>query len=115
MFVNISTVIIEMTTTCVVRHQGAIDWIKKQNIHIDTWTDTLDLNSVKSGDIVMGILPIHLAAEVCSKGGSFVALCMDLPKQYRGKELSVEELENLSCTLKPFHVESISVDQCPNS
>ena len=95
-----------MTTTCVVRHQGAVDWMKMQSIPIDYWTESLDLDMVESGDTVIGILPMHMAAEVCAKGATFIALMIDLPREYRGKELTVKQLEEMSCCLMPFHVEA---------
>ena len=56
------------------RHQGAIDWIKKQSIHIDRFESHLDVNLIQAEDTVIGTLPIHLAAEVCQKGAKFYFL-----------------------------------------
>ena len=96
-----------MGTTFVIRHQGAREWMKKQPIHIDYWTDDLEIDLVKAGDIVIGILPMKLAAEVCKKGAHFVALQIDVPKNRRGSELSKDDLEEMQCSLCPYYVTAI--------
>lgn len=60
-----------MTTWFISRHQGAIEWVKKQNILIDRFESHLDTSLVQAGDVVIGTLPIHLAAEICQKGAKF--------------------------------------------
>ena len=56
-----------MTTWFISRHPGAIEWVKQQNIQIDRFENHLDTSLVRAGDVVIGTLPIHLAAEVCQK------------------------------------------------
>lgn len=54
------------------RHPGAIAWIKKQvEWKVDAFVTHLDIDMIKAGDIVLGTLPIHLAALVCQKGAEF--------------------------------------------
>ena len=93
-----------MATIFVIRHQGAREWMKKQSIEIDQWTDDIDLNNVKAGDVVIGILPMQLAAEVCEKGAEFIALQINVPKEMRGTELSLGDLEKMNCSLIPYFV-----------
>ena len=67
-----------MTTWFISRHQGAIEWIKKQNIQIDRFESHLDTSFVQAGDVVIGTLPIHLAAEICQKGAKFYFLSFNI-------------------------------------
>ena len=57
-----------MTTWFISRHPGAIEWVKQQNIQINRFESHLDTSLVQANDVVIGTLPIHLAAEVCQKG-----------------------------------------------
>lgn len=97
-----------MSTTFVVRHPAAIAWVKKQPIKIDHWTEFLEIAEIKKGDTVIGILPMHLAAQVCAKGAQFIALCLDIPSDLRGKELTLTQLESLSCHLQAYSVTPLS-------
>lgn len=54
-----------MTTLFVSRHQGAIEWIKQQSIQVDVFVEHLNVEEIQAGDVVIGTLPLHLAAEVC--------------------------------------------------
>lgn len=86
------------------RHQGAIEWIKQQNIHIDYFVKHLNLEDIEQNDVVIGTLPIHLAAEVCQKGATFYFLTLMLSEAQRGTELSAEELNQQQCKIEPFIV-----------
>lgn len=54
-----------MTTLFVSRHQGAIEWIKQQSIQVDVFVEHLNVEEIQADDVVIGTLPLHLAAEVC--------------------------------------------------
>ena len=45
--------------------------MQKQPIAVDYWKDDLCLESIRENDTVIGILPMHLAAAICSKGAKF--------------------------------------------
>ena len=96
-----------MTTWFISRHQGAIDWIKQQDIQIDKFVAHLNIDDIQQGDTVIGTLPIHLAAKVCEKGAKFLFLTIDLPSEQRGKELSAEQLYQQNCRLVPYYVHSL--------
>ena len=93
-----------MATIFVCRHQGAMVWMKKQSIAVDFWTDDLCLESVRENDKVIGILPMHLAAAVCARGAKFYALELNVPKLFRGRELSENQLKNFDCSLREYEV-----------
>lgn len=96
-----------MTTLFVSRHQGAIEWIKQQPIHIDYFIEHLDTELVQSGDTVIGTLPIHLAAEVCRKKAKFYFLSINVARDQRGTELTAEQLSSQGCTIEPFYIEKL--------
>lgn len=94
-----------MTTWFISRHQGAIEWIKQQNIAIDRFETHLNVADIQQGDKVIGTLPIHLAAEICAVGAEFYFLAVNVKPEQRGTELTATELTQQDCTLQPFWVE----------
>lgn len=97
-----------MTVWFVSRHEGAIEWMKRQEEWcVDRWVTHLQPNVVESGDVVIGTLPIHLAAEVCNKGAKFFFLKVPQGEEHRGKELSVDDMQSLQCELQQFEVRAL--------
>lgn len=96
-----------MTTLLITRHPGAIEWAARRGFPIDRQLDHLDPADIRAGDTVIGTLPVHLAAEVCARGGRFFNLSLDLPPETRGRELSVDELEQYGARLEEYTVQSI--------
>ncbi|QMT31186.1 CRISPR-associated protein Csx16 [Alysiella filiformis] len=98
-----------MATLFVSRHAGAIEWIAQQaHWHIDEIVPHLDLAQVNAGDVVVGTLPVHLAAAVCEKGAQFYFLQM--PQQFatRGSEYSAAEMTAAGASLVRFDVKRIA-------
>lgn len=93
-----------MSTWFVSRHLGAIAWVKTQQITIDRWCEHLDVNQVQRDDVVIGTLPIHLAAQVCERGAIFYFVSLNLPAHLRGKELTPEQMCEAECTLQRYVV-----------
>lgn len=91
-----------MKTYFVTRHPGAIEWSKQQGISVDVQVEHLDVTTIQPGDKVIGILPIHLAAQVCERGAEFYHLTVDLPSEARGKELSAQSLVRYRARLEPY-------------
>lgn len=89
------------------RHQGAIDWVKQQSIHIDHFVSHLDTQAINANDIVIGTLPVNLAAQVCQQGARFYFLSANLTADQRGTELSAEQLTQQGCSLQPFFVQKL--------
>lgn len=94
-----------MTTLFVSRHQGAIEWIKQQSIQVDVFVEHLNVEEIQADDVVIGTLPIHLAAEVCQKGAKFYFLSVNVAREQRGTELTYEQLEKQACSLQQFYIE----------
>lgn len=97
----------KMTTWFVSRHPGAIAWIKSQSVTIDCFVEHLDVDQISSGDTVIGNVPLHLAAQICTKGARLICLSVSVPSALRGHELTKEVLTQLKCTLQEFHVEPV--------
>jgi CRISPR-associated protein Csx16 len=96
-----------MTTWFVSRHPGAIAWAADQGLRIDHHLSHLDAALIQPGDTVIGTLPVHLAAAVCSQGVRFFNLSLDLPPGWRGRELDADELSRCNARLEPFDVRTV--------
>lgn len=93
-----------MTTYFISRHPGARAWAAEQGLHIDQHLTHLDTALIQAGDTVMGTLPVHLAATVCSQGALYINLSLDLPAHWRGRELSADELRQCNARLEGFDI-----------
>ena len=93
-----------MTTFFVSRHPGALDWATEQGLIVDQVIDHLDPQIIQPGDVVIGTLPIHLAAQVCQHGGRYLHLSLDLPPDWRGRELSADDLCQFGARLEEYRV-----------
>jgi CRISPR-associated protein Csx16 len=97
-----------MTTWFITRHPGARSWAVQQNLVIDRYCTHLDPADIQAGDTIIGSLPVHLAAAVCSAGANYINLSIDLPAHARGKELTCEQLIQFNARLEAFHTERIA-------
>ncbi|APW46307.1 CRISPR-associated protein Csx16 [Rhodoferax antarcticus] len=93
-----------MTTWFISRHPGAIDWGNRQNLLIDRFEPHLDLVLIQGGDIVIGSLPVDLAAQVCARDAAYWHLSLALPFELRGVELNADDLERLGAKIEPFEI-----------
>lgn len=95
-----------MTTYFVTRHQGAVDWAKEEGYASDeiTVVTTLDPEKVQPGDLVIGTLPVHLAARITEKGGRYLHLAMNVPEAKRGVEMTANEMRSNGARLEELHV-----------
>lgn len=96
-----------MTIWLVTRHPGAVEWAARQGIQWDKHAAHLDPREIAAGDTVIGSLPINLAAEVCNRGARYFNLSLNLPSHLRGRELSVDELENCQAKLEEYYIRKI--------
>ena len=93
-----------MSTFFISRHPGAIEWSRKQNLGIDQWITHLDPKIVKTGDVVIGTLPMKADDEVSEMGASLITLELSLRPELRGRELGVDEMNQLECRLVEYKV-----------
>lgn len=96
-----------MTTYFITRHAGAREWARQEGFEIDMLIDHLDPAEVGPGDRVLGSLPVSLAAEVCGRGGRYFHLTLNLPPEWRGRELGAEDMRRFGARLEEFHVAAI--------
>ncbi len=97
-----------MTTYFVSRHPGAIEWARAEALKIDHFVPHLDLTLVQGGDTVIGSLPVNLAAQVCAAGAAYWHLCLELPAELRGSELSADVLRQIGATIAPFDIQPLT-------
>ncbi len=95
-----------MTTYFVTRHKGAVNWAHGKGIEA-VHLDHLDPEILKSGDKVLGTLPVHIAADVCARGTRYMHLTLDLPPDARGKELTAGDMNKFGAKLEKYDVRLI--------
>jgi CRISPR-associated protein Csx16 len=97
-----------MTTLFISRHYGALDWAAGEGVAVDAVVAHLDPDTIQPGDVVIGTLPIHLAARVCQRGGRYLHLSLELPPDWRGRELSAADLRRFGARLEEYRVTPIT-------
>ena len=91
-------------TYSVTRHAGAIDWLKEAGYSEACQVSHFDPTVVKPGDLVVGVLPVQLAAIVCEQGGKYLHLEMNVPADRRGTEVSKDDMNAFGAKLSAFRV-----------
>lgn len=86
------------------RHPGARAWAEAQGLAVDQRLEALDPALIQPGDRVLGTLPVHLAAEVCRRGGRYFHLRLELPREHRGMELDAAAMAEHGARLEEFLV-----------
>ena len=97
-----------MSTIFVSRHPGAVDWARRRGLAVEAWATHLDPAQLGAGDTVIGSLPLHLAAAVCERGARFLHLSLDIPAEWRGRELTADQLDLAGARLEEFFVKGIA-------
>lgn len=93
-----------MATYFVTRHTGARDWSEAKGIQVDQVVEHLDVRAIQPGDVVIGSLPVNLACQVCKQGGRYLHLSLEIPKEWRGKELTKEQMDAFGATIEEYVV-----------
>jgi CRISPR-associated protein Csx16 len=93
-----------MTTWFVTRHPGAVEWAQRRGLQIDRYVAHLDPADIAPGDTIIGILPVHLVAQLCARDARYLNLSLDLPAAARGRELSAEQLEACGARIEGYDV-----------
>jgi len=94
----------------VTRHPGAQQWLCLQGMEADEIRAHLDTSEVQPGDTVIGSLPVHLAAAVCERGARYINLSLDLPRELRGRELTMDDMIRCHARLEEFQVRKTAVN-----
>ncbi len=98
-----------MTTTYFVsRHPGAWRWAEEEGISFDRHVEHLDPQVLVAGDVVIGTLPVPMAAEVCARGGRYLHLVLDMPAAARGEELTATDLRAMGAHLAEYRAEQVT-------
>lgn len=97
-----------MSVYFVTRHPGARDWAATEALAVDEFIAHLDIARVCAGDVVIGSLPVNLAAEVCARGARYLHLSLDLPPDARGIELTAEAMRRYGARVEEYRTEKIS-------
>ncbi|MBP8053740.1 MAG: CRISPR-associated protein Csx16 [Burkholderiaceae bacterium] len=94
----------------VTRHRGAVTWAAEGGVKArKVLMENFDVAVVQPGDIVMGTLPVHLAARVNARGGHYWHLAMEIPPELRGEELSADDMRACHARLEEFAVKALGV------
>ena len=98
-----------MTVWFVSRHPGAIAWAAEEGLIVDRQVEHLHPSEVMSGDVVIGSLPVQLAADVCRRGARYLHLSISIPRELRGQELSVEDMRACGAALEEFQINALDI------
>jgi CRISPR-associated protein Csx16 len=93
-----------MTCWFVSRHPGAIEWARRRALPVDRQVPHLTMEEIAEGDVVMGTLPVNLAADICRRGAKFYYLSLCAEETQRGKELSADDLFAMRAHLQRYTV-----------
>lgn len=97
-----------MATWFVTRHTGACAWAEEEGFHVDTVVTHLNVAQIRKDDLVLGTLPVNLAADVCARGGRYFHLSMDVPPEMRGVELTPTSMRQYHARLEEYRIERIT-------
>ncbi len=93
-----------MTTYFISRHAGARDWAAQEGIAVDRIAEHLVTDDIAAGDVVIGSLPVNLAAEICQRGARYFHLTIDLSLARRGIELDADAMRACGARIEEFRV-----------
>lgn len=99
-----------MTRYFVSRHPGAMQWLERRGVSIDAHLAHLEGTMLVPGDQVIGTLPLQLACWVSDQGADYWHLSLNIPREWRGEELSAEQMEVCGARLEAFTVRRAVAD-----
>ena len=98
-----------MTTYFITRHPGALKWATTHHVAFDVHLEHLmALDTLESGDVVIGTLPINIIYRLNARGVRYLHLSLEIPPQLRGAELDVAQLKACKATLEAFFVTKVA-------
>lgn len=96
-------------TWIVSRHPGAYKFLAEKGFTGKKCAH-LKPQDVKPGDIVVGTLPLYLAAALCARGIEYWHLTIPLDRADRGRGLTVERMKSLDARVERFDVRKLLDD-----
>lgn len=95
-----------MTTWLVTRHKGTEEWASMAGVCPDAGcvVGSLEPQRVAAGDLVVGTLPINIAAEIVAKGARYLHLSLNVPPEARGQELSPDDMRKYGACLEEYDI-----------
>jgi len=85
------------------RHSGAVEWLRRNGIEGEVVTH-VDGPEIIRGKIVVGNLPMHLAAAASRVG---IIEMPNLPAEARGRDLTADEMDKYGARLAWYKVEAL--------
>ena len=96
----------------VTRHLGTRQWLKErisdEVIHLSHLDNP---ECLMRGDVVIGVLPIKMVAEICILGAFYLNIEIDIPRNLRGQELTAQQIERLGAKLVEYRAQKHNSDQ----
>jgi len=89
------------------RHPGAKQWLSQQGIAADHNQRHLNPDDLDHNDIVIGTLPMHLAATLDERGIAFFNLVLDVTADMRGRELDLSEILQCNPRIRRYRVQDV--------
>ena len=94
-------------TWIVSRHPGAIALISDLGF-CGTIVSHITLDQVMPGDTVVGVLPLSLSFPLQDLGALVLHLVIDLPAEYRGQELSIDQLKQFGARICRYQITELA-------
>lgn len=96
-----------VATLLVTRYRGAGEWFATRGLEVDSLVARFDPGVIEPGDIVIGTLPINVAAELCQRSVRYPHLSQQIPPKFRGVEHTAEQIDEFGTTIEEFRIERI--------
>ena len=94
-----------MKILVVTRHTATCNWLKTRLAEHDLhFTAHFTAEMTEGFEVVVGILPINLVADLNARGIRFFMVTMEVPAELRGKELTEEQMVECNVKLEQFCV-----------
>ena len=91
-----------MDVLIVTRHTGAVEWLRRQGVNGDVLAH-VTADDVR-GRVVIGALPLHLAAEAARVGAIDMP---NLPPDQRGQDLTAEEMDAAGASISWYQIRRV--------
>ena len=98
------------TTWFVTRHAGALEWLRQEHEELAQGARHVahfDVDAIEAGDVVIGVLPVNLIADVIDRGAEYHHLSMQVPAEARGKELAAEDMRAFGARIERFQAAAL--------